>query len=169
MGWHAVGDREIARHHTQVAVLDTGMEADPVAPAAQRVVERGDDRVALRAVEVTGGEVDHRARVVDGDEVAPVRDLGRIELHAHRRGLDRRATGVVHRGVVTEDRQVADVAPRRETVGNHRREADFTRGGEGGQARHVRGFEWRAMVELVERLVGTTVGDEHEILHDREW
>ena len=103
--------------------------------------------------------------VVDGDEVAPVRDLGRAELHAHRRGLDRRATGVVHRGVVTEDRKVADVAPRRETVGNHRREADLTRGGERGQVRHVRGLERSAIVELVERLVGTTVGDEHEVLH----
>ena len=145
------------------------MEPNPVAPTAQRVVERGNDRVALRVVEVARREVDHRPRVVDRDEVAAVRDLAGFELDAHRRSLDRRATGVVHGGVVAEDREVADVAPGREAVGNHRREADFSSRGERRQARHARRFERCAVVEFGERLVGTTVGDEHDVLHDREW
>ena len=107
--------------------------------------------------------------VVDGDEVAAVRDLFGIELDAHRRRLDRRAAGVVHGGVVAEDREVADVASRREAVGNHRREAHLTCRGERREARHARGFERCAVVELGERLVGTTVGNEHDVLHEREW
>ena len=112
-------------HDAQVAVLDAGVEAHAVAPAAEHVVERGDDRVALLAGEVTGGEVDHGAGVVDGDEVAPVRDLVGRELDAHRRGLDRRAAGVVLGGVVAEDREVADVAPRRQPGRDHLGEPDL--------------------------------------------
>ena len=88
-----------------------------------------------------------------------------IELDPHRGGLDRRAAGVVHGRVVAEDREVADVAARGKAVGNHRREAHLARRREGRRARHVRGFERRAVVELGERLVGTAVGNEHEVLH----
>ena len=49
------------------------------------------------------------------------------ELDAHRRGLDRRATGVVARGVEAEDRHVADVAARRQTGRDHRGPADLGR------------------------------------------
>ena len=83
----------------EVAVLDAGMEAHAVAAVAERGVERGDDRVALLAREVAGGEVDHACRSSSRrDEVAAVRDLVGRELDAHRRGLDRRATGVVPAG-----------------------------------------------------------------------
>ena len=60
-----------------MAVLDARMEAHAVATAAQLGVERRDDRVALRAREVAGREVDHHRRFVvgDGHEVAAVRDL----------------------------------------------------------------------------------------------
>ena len=34
-----------------------------------------------------------------------------------------------------------------------------------GEARHRGGFERRAAVELGERYVGTTVGNEHDVLH----
>ena len=43
---------------------------------------------------VPTGEVDHRAVVADGHEVAAVRDLVGREPQTERRGLDRRATGV---------------------------------------------------------------------------
>ena len=43
------------------------------------------------------------------------------------------------------------------------------RGRERGETRHVRGLERRAIVELGERLVGTTVGNEHEVLHVVQW
>ena len=46
---HALGVGPVARHDAQVAVLDAGVEAHAVAPAAERGVERGDDRVALLA------------------------------------------------------------------------------------------------------------------------
>ena len=90
---------------------------------------------ALLAREVAGREVDHRAGVVDGDEVAAVRDLVGRELDAHRRGLDRRAAGVVLGGVVAEDREVADVAARREARGDDGRAPDLgcaPRSGRGG-------------------------------------
>ena len=37
-----------------------------------------------------------------------------------------------------------------------------------GQVRHARGFERRAAAELGERLVGATVGHQHDVLHDRD-
>ena len=104
------------------------MEAHAVAARAERGVERGDDRVALLAAHVTGREVDHaagRVAVGERDEVAAVRDLVGTELDAHRRGLDRRAAGVVLGGVVSEDRHVADVAARRQPVRDDARPADL--------------------------------------------
>ena len=165
---HALGVAEVARHDAQVPVLDAGVEAHAVAPVAERGVERGDDQVALLAGDVAGGEVDHRVDRAssDGDEVAAVRDLVGREVDAHRRGLDRRATGVVLGGVVPEDREVADVAARRQALrddlgrGRPRRCAARPR-----QVRHARRFERRAAVELGERLVGAAVGDEHDVLH----
>ena len=141
------------------------MEANTVASVTERVVERGDDRVALLAGEMTGGEVDHRAGVVDGDEVAAVRDLVGLEFDAHRGGLDRRAAGVVLGRVVAEDREVADVAARREPRGITAARPTSPAAARRRQARHVRRFERRAIVELGERLVGTAVGNEHEVLH----
>ena len=35
------------------------------------------------------------------------------------------------------------------------------------QARHARGFERRPVAELGQRNVGTTVGNEHDVLHRR--
>ena len=125
VGRHALGVAEVARDHAEVAVLDAGVEAHAVAPVPERVVERGDDHVALLAGDVAGREVDHRAGVVDGDEVAPVRDLVGREVDAHRRRLDRRATGVELDRVVAEDGEVADVAPGREPGRDHLGQADL--------------------------------------------
>ena len=158
------------RHDAQVAVLDAGVEAHAVAPVAERGVERGDDRVALLAREVAGGEVDHRAVGVDGDEVAAVRDLVGRELDAHRRGLDRRAAGVVLGRVVAEDREVADVAARAAARrGSPSARPTSPRAASAREVRHARGFERRAAAELVERLVGATVGNEHDVLHVAQW
>ena len=60
-GVHSASAQSL-RHDAQVAVLDAGMEAHAVAAVAERGVERGDDRMALRAREVPGREVDHRRR-----------------------------------------------------------------------------------------------------------
>ena len=118
---------------------------------------------------MAGREVDHDRRVVVGerDEVAAVRDLVGPELDAHRRGLDRRATGVVAGGVEAEDRHVADVAARREPGRDDRGPADVGARRERGEARHARGFERRAVAELGQRDVGATVGNEHDVLHRR--
>ena len=158
---------EVGRHDAEVAVLDAGVEAHAVASAAELAVERGDDRVALLARDVAGGEVDHRAVGRDGDEVAAERDFVGRELDAHRRGLDRRATGVVLGGVVPEDREVADVAARRETSGITLGQADLTPRREVRQVRHGGSFERRAAAELGEGLVGAAVGHEDEVLHAR--
>ena len=131
----------VARHHDEVAVLDAGVEADAVAPVAERGVERGDDRVALLAREVAGREVDHRAVGADRDEVAAVRDLVGRELDAHRRGLDRRAAGVEHLRVVAEDREVADVAARRQVAGDHVGPTDLAARRERLEVRHRRRLE----------------------------
>jgi hypothetical protein len=96
-----------------VAVLDAGVEPDPIASTAQLGIEGGDDRVALLARDVPGGEVDHRAGAVDRHEIAPERDLVGRELDSHRGGLDRRSARVVLGRVVAEDRHVADIAPGR--------------------------------------------------------
>ncbi len=55
--------------------------------------------------------------------------------------------------------------PGRQTVRNHRCETHLAGVGERGETWHVRGLEGRAIVELGERLVGTPVGNEHEVLH----
>ena len=96
-----------------MAVLDTRVEEHTVAATAEGSIERGDDRMTLRTVEMARREVDHDTRVVDGDEVASVRDLVGTKLHAHRRGLDRCSPGVVLGRVVSEDREVPHVASRR--------------------------------------------------------
>ena len=160
-----VGVREVARDDTHVAVLHTRVEPDAVATATQLLVERGDDGTALRARQVAGGEVDHDAVGVDGDEVASVRDLVGREVDAHRCSLDRRAPRVELGRVVPEDREVADVAPGRQTLRDHRRQAHVPARGEPREVGHRRGFERCATVELRERLVGASVGNQHEVLH----
>jgi hypothetical protein len=116
---------------------------------------------------VAGGEVDHRRRagVVQRHQVAPERDVLGAELETHRRRLDRRAPGVEARRVVPEDGHVADVAPRREALGDHRRPSDFGARGKARERRHRRRLERCAPPELGERLVRATVGHEHQILH----
>src|SRR5439155_8241023 len=105
------------------------------------------------------------ARVVDGDEVAPVGNLVGTELHPHGRSLDRGAPGVVLGGVVAENRHVANVASGREAARDHIGSADFGMRGERGEMRHVRHLERRAPAERRDGLVGTPVGDENDVLH----
>ena len=52
--------------------------------------------------------------------------------------------------------------------GDHLGPPDLGAGRELREARHARRFERRAAAELVERNVGTTVGNEHEVLHGDE-
>ena len=112
-------------------------------------------------------EVDHHRRFVvgDGDEIAAVRDLVGPDLDAHRRGLDRRASGVISGGIETEDRHVADIATRRQPGWDHLGATDDAACGEHGQAGHARGLEGSTTVKLVQRDVGAAVGNEHDVLH----
>jgi hypothetical protein len=145
------------------------MEAHSGAATAELVVERGDDRVALHVRRMTGREVDHDRLVVVGerDQVASVRNLVGFELDAHRRRLDRSATRVVPLGVEAEDRHVADVAARGQTGRDDRGAPDLGVRGQCREARHARGFQRCEVAQLGQRHVGTTVGDEHHVLHRR--
>ena len=163
----ALGVGPVLRHDAQVPVLDTGMEAHAVAAVAERGVERGDDRMALRVRRMAGREVDHRRRRVgrQRDEVAAVRDLVGRELDTHRGGLDRRAAGVVARRVEPEDRHVADVAAGRQSGRDDGGAPDLAAPRQRGEARHRGDLERRLVTELGDGLVGTTVGNEHDVLH----
>ena len=169
MRWDALGVAELSGHDAQMAVLDTGIEANTVAPVPELFVECRDDRCALLTRRVTGGEVDHHRRcgVVQRDQVAAERDVVGPEIDAHRCRLDRRTPGVEARRVVPENRHVADVAARRKPLGDHRRPADFGARSEARECGHRRRLERGAIVELGERLVGTTVRHEHDVLHGR--
>ena len=145
-------------------VLDARMEPDAVTAAAELRVQRRHDRVALLTRQMARREVDHGA-VDDGDEIAPERDLLGTELDTHRGGLDRRPTGVELRGVVTEDREIADVAARRQAGRDHLGASDLPSGRERGESGHASDLERRPTVELGHRLVGAAVGDEHEVPH----
>ncbi len=153
-----------------MAVLDPGVEADPVAAAAQRGVERGDDRVALLVGRVAGGEVHHDV-VLDGDEVATKRDFVGAERHTHRRGFDRCPAGVELRGVVPQDGHVADIAAGGQPVRDHGGASHLGPAGETGEVGHRRGLQRRATAQLRERLVGAAVGDERDAFHGahRTW
>ena len=91
-----------------------GWNATSAPPRAELGVERRDHLGGGLGRRVAAGEVDHRAVVADGDEVAAVGDLVGREAQAQRGGLDRRPPGVVAGRVVAEDRHVADVAARRQ-------------------------------------------------------
>ncbi len=130
-------------------------------------VERRHDLGRGVDVRVPTCEVDHRAVVVDGHEIGPVRDLVGCEAQAQRRGLDGGAAGVVLGRVVPEDRHVADVAARRQPGWDHRCTPDRAPCCQGIEHRRLGHLERRAPSELGQRLVGTTVGDTHDVLHDR--
>ena len=118
MGRRAVGVGPVGRRHEDVAVLHAGVELDlATGPAAELGVEGLDHLGGLLGGRMAAGEVDHRAVVADGGEVAAVGDLVGRQPEAERGRLDRRPAGVVLGGVVAEDRHVADVAARRQPGG----------------------------------------------------
>ena len=108
----ALGVGPVRRRHEDVAVLHARMEDDLV--AAQLRLQRGDHLGRRLRRRMSAGEVEHRAVVADGHEVAAIRHLVGPQLQPEGRRLDRRATGVVRRRVVADDRHVADVGPRAE-------------------------------------------------------
>ena len=73
--------------------------------------------------------------------------------------------GVVLGGIEAEDREVADVAPGRQSVRNDIGETHLGGRRERSEVRHVCGFERRAIVEFAQWLVGTSVGNQHHVLH----
>ena len=93
---HALRVGPVAWHDAQVAVLDAGIEAHTVATAAERGVERVDDRAALLARRMTGREVDHRGGLASSivTRLQRYATSSGAELDAHRRGFDRARAGV---------------------------------------------------------------------------
>jgi hypothetical protein len=162
-----LGVAELAWYHAQVAVLDAGIEANAVAPAAECAVERLDDLAALLARRMTGGEVDHGrwVGVVELHQVAPVRDVVGPELDAHRGRFDGRPSCMEQGRVVAEDRHVADVASGRQALRDDRRPSDLAARGQPRQRGHRRDLERGAVVELGDGLVGAAVRHEHDVLH----
>ncbi len=165
MGRDALGVGPVPGNHAEVAVLDARVEPHAVATTPELALERGHDRVALGVGRVAGREVHHRAVVADRDEIAAIRDLVGCELDAHRGRLDRRSARVELGRVEAQDRHVPDVTAGWEAVGDDRGATDLAACGERREVRHRRRAERGAPVEPGERLVGTAVGDEDEVLH----
>ncbi len=142
-----------------------GWKRHTVASAAERGVERGDDRMALRARR--GGRPrsrpwrPRRRRSRGCTGTRPRRDRARRPSPRPRSALDRCGTGPGRiRGSRGSRRRCPAASPRESPRPGRPRPARQRR-----EMGHVRGLERRAVVELGERLVGTAVGDEHHVLH----
>jgi len=120
----ADGVGPIGGSNKDVAVLHAGMKHDVV--AAQLRLQRGDHFRGGFRRRMTAGEVHHRAVMTDGHEVAPIRHLVGPQLQSEGRRFDRRTTGVVRRGVIADDRHVADIRPWRQARRYHRGPPDLT-------------------------------------------
>ena len=126
-----------------MAIADTGKEFDAIPSQFWRDVT--DNRGRLFRRYVSGGEILHEgvaAAAAESHQIAAKSDVLGSQGDSHACRFERRATGMIDRGIVAHDAHVTDIAARRESFWYHMRQAKYSARSEPIHVWRPGGLQW---------------------------